>query len=161
MDAHQGGQLALELIDAPGELADATNEFARDARPRRFTKRSQAPRDSLKRSRSVEMAGGDRGLQLWAQIDKVPTKAVDNPRALGHEVLAVITQQADLQGLLVEEGGREPLNSLAQDGAGESPRKDMVGISWLTLSPPRDAHQLRRHAHDALARPEQRLLQAA
>ena len=73
----------------------------------------------------------------------------------------MVTQQPDLKGLLVEKRRREPLDPLAQDGAGDRSSIDLVGLARLALTAARDAHHLRRDAQDVLARAQQRPLQAA
>jgi hypothetical protein len=107
------------------------------------------------------VAGRDARLKLGTEIDQVPTQPVDDPGALGHQVLAVIAQQADLQRTLVQKRFREAVDPFAQHGAGDRSRIDLVGLAGLTLAAARDAHQLRWNAHDALAGAEQRLLQSA
>ena len=161
MDADQRGQLSFELVDAAGQFSDATHELDRDAHPRGAFNRAQPPRDALERARSVEVPRRDGSLKVGTEVDQVPAQAVDDACALGHEVLAVVAQQADLQRTLVQKRRREAVDPFAQNGAGDRPRIDLVGLAGLTLATPRGAHQLRRHAHDALAGAEQRLLEAA
>jgi hypothetical protein len=69
--------------------------------------RSEAAGDALALARVVELAQGDLGLKLWVEDHEVPAQPVDQPRPLADKNLAVIAQQSDLYGLLVEEGGGE------------------------------------------------------
>jgi hypothetical protein len=161
VDAHHGGQLALELVDATGQLANAPHQLGGDAHARGAVERSQPPRNALECARSVQVAGRDTGLKIGTEIDQVPAQAVDDAGALGHQVLAVVTQQADLQRAIVQKRGREPIDPFAQHGARDRPRVDLVGLARLTLAAARGAHQLRRNARDALAGAEERLLKPA
>jgi hypothetical protein len=88
-------------------------------------------------------------LELRVEDNEVPAQPVDQPRALGDQDLAMVAQQPYLDGLLVEDGGREPLDALAQHGPGDRPRVDLVGLPRLAFSTARCAHQLRC---DTLAR---------
>ncbi len=85
MSAHVSGDLAFELVDAASELADATHELGADTHARGLLQRSQPPRDALKGAGAVDLAAGDAGLKLGAQIDEVPAQSVDDAGALGDE----------------------------------------------------------------------------
>ncbi len=101
MDFDQGGDLAFELVEATSELADATHELGGDAHARGPFERSQPPRDAFQRARTINVAGGDAGLKFGQHVEQMPAQAVDDPGALGDEVLAVVTQQPDLERSLV------------------------------------------------------------
>jgi hypothetical protein len=78
-------------------------------------------------------------LQLGApaQRHQLPAQAVDLPAALAHQSRAVIVQQPNLQGVLVQKGGREVLDSLlstARAIARASMRADLP----ISRSPRRD-----------------------
>lgn len=159
--AHLRGQLALELVDAARELSNPTHQLAGHAHPRGSLEGTQPPRDALECARSVQLTGGDAGLKFRAEIDEVPAQAVDDPRALRDKVLAVVAQQADLEPALIQKRGREAIDPFAQNGTGDRPRVDLVGLPRLALPTPRNSHQLRRHARDALTGAEKCLLQSA
>ncbi len=161
MSAHVSGELAFQLVDTAGELADATHELGGDAHARAVLKRAEPTSDAFQTACSVNVAGWDAGLKLGAQIDEVPAQPVDDARALGDKVLAVVTQQPDLKRLLVEKRRREPLDPLAQHGASDRSRIDLVRLAGFALPAPRDPHHLRRDANDVLTRAQQRPLQAA
>ena len=62
------------------------------------------------------------------------------PGALDHELVAVVGQQADLHGRLVELGGSEPVGALPEDGSGDCAGIDPVGLAGFALSSARGAH---------------------
>jgi hypothetical protein len=161
VDTHQRDQLTLELIGTAGELANATDELGGDPHPRGSFERAQPPRDALECASAVQVTRRDARLELGTEIDEVPPKAVDDPGALGHEVVAVVAQQADLERLAIENGGWKALDPFAQNGARDSPRIDLIRLARLALAAPRRTHQPRRNAHDAFAGTEECLLQSA
>jgi hypothetical protein len=91
----------------------------------------------------------------------VPAQAVLRAGALGDKVVAVIGQQPDLHRALVQEGGRKPLDPVAQDGAGGGQRVDLVGLAGFAFAASRAAHQPRRDADHAFAGSDERLLSGA
>ena len=90
----------------------------------------------------------------------MPPQTVHGPSPLGDEILAVIEQQPDLHRLLVQERDREPLDPILDDRAGDRQRVDLIRLARLALALAGSAHPMRRHAHDPLARGQQRLLKA-
>ena len=72
----------------------------------------------------------------------------------------MIVQQPDLQGPLVKERGREALDALSDNGAGDGPGVDLIRLAWLALAAPCLTHHPRRDTNDALTRSDQRLLEA-
>ncbi len=108
----------------------------------------------------VELARGDLRLELGIEDDEIPAQPIDQPRALGNQDLPVIAQQPDLDGLLVEEGGREPLDALAQYSAGDRSRVDLVGLPRLSFAATRGTHQLRCDTQNTLTRGHERALEA-
>jgi hypothetical protein len=91
----------------------------------------------------------------------MPAQPVLRAGALGHEVLAVIGQQADLHRGLVEVGGGEALRPVPDHGAGDRERVDLVRLARLALAPPGGAHPVRCHPHDPLPGPGQRRFEPA
>jgi hypothetical protein len=91
----------------------------------------------------------------------MPAQPVDHARALDHEIVAVIGDQADLHRPLVQVRDREALDPVLDDRAGDRERIDLIGLARLALPAPRRAHPVRRHAHDPLAGCQQRLLEPA
>jgi hypothetical protein len=81
-------------------------------------------------------------------------------RAFGHQVLAVIVQQPDLERLLVQERDRQRLDPFADRVARDRDRVDLIRLARPPLAPARLAHQPRRHPHHALALTNQTALQA-
>ncbi len=93
--------------------------LAGDANSGGLWHRSEPAGDALDLAGIVQLARRDRRLQLGVEDHEVPAQPVDQPRPLGHEDLAVIAQQPDLDGLLVKEGGGELLDTLAQHRTGD------------------------------------------
>jgi hypothetical protein len=61
------------------------------------------------------------------EVVQVPLQPVDHPGPLRHQVLAVIEQESDLQGLLVEMGLGQV--GLAQRRAGHGQCVDRIGLA--------------------------------
>ena len=78
--------------------------------------------------------------------------------ALSNEVLAVIGEQPDFHGLLVEIRDGEHVDAVLDNRAGDRERVDLIGLPWPPLAATRCAHPMRSDSHDPLAGREQRLL---
>jgi hypothetical protein len=83
---------------------------------------------------AVKPAGRQRGLEFGRQVNYVPAQAVLRACALGHEILAVVGEQPDLQRCLVQMGDREALDAFLQHRAGDRPRVDLIGLARLALA---------------------------
>jgi hypothetical protein len=154
--ADEDGQLALELRGTARKLATAADKLASDSYLRRLRKASEQARYACEPARAIERAGGH--LELRAELVQVPAQAVLNARALGDEVLAVVDEQPDLATFALETSSREL--GLAQSGSGDGERIDRIRLAALTDRATRPGHQLRRDAHDPLARGKQEALEA-
>lgn len=77
------------------------------------------------------------------------------------EVLAVVEQQLQLQGGLVEVGARQRLGALPQRRSGDGQGIDRVGLAAGALTLAGGAHQLRGDSHHALSRCDQEALEGA
>jgi len=73
----------------------------------------------------------------------------------------VIDEQADVELDARQLGDRQPLDALAQRGAGDGQRVDQVGLAALPAAAPLPGHQPRRDPDDALATHEQEALEGA
>jgi hypothetical protein len=92
---------------------------------------------------------------------QVPAQALLVLRAGSDQILAVVEQELQLQGLFVEVGGGKGLGSLTQGCAGDGQSVDRIGLAAGALAPATLAHQLRRHPDDALAAGHQETLEGA
>jgi hypothetical protein len=138
---------------------DALGLFACDADSRGLRHRAQPTGDALELAGVVHLARRDLGLQVGVEHDEVDPQPVDQPSALADERVAVISQQPDLRGVVVEEGDREPLDSLSENGAGDCSCVDLVGLARLAFAATRCAHELGCDSHDALACGDECLLE--
>jgi hypothetical protein len=66
------------------------------------------------------------------------------------ERVAVIAEQPDLDSVLVQERGREPLNAVSKHRAGDRSRVDLIGLPRLAFAVAWDTHQLRGHMQHSL-----------
>jgi hypothetical protein len=158
MGANEVAQLALERLGFPCERGDALDLLASDTDPGGLWQRPEPAGDALQLAGVVELARWNLRLELRVEHHEVPAQPVDQPGALGNEDLAVIAQQPDLDSLLIEEGSRESLDPLAQHGAGNRSRIDLVGLPDLAFAAARGAHQLRRDTQNTLAHANERAL---
>ena len=91
----------------------------------------------------------------------MPPQSILDASPFGHQIVAVIGQQADLHRVLVQIRNREAVDPVLDDGASDGQRVDLIRLASLPLPAPRSAHPMRRHANDPLARGQQRLLEPA
>jgi hypothetical protein len=89
----------------------------------------------------------------------MPAQPVHDPGAVGDEVASMIRDQPDLHRPVIQIGGRESLDAVLDDRAGDRQRIDLIGLAPLALALARGAHPLRRDPHDPLAGRDQRLLE--
>jgi len=99
-----------------------------------------------------------RGLPGRVEFVQVPAQPVDDPGALGDEVLAVADQQPNLTSGAEAGGGQV---RLPQRGAGDGERVDRIGFAVTAGAVACMGHQFGRNPHDALARAEQVTFQTA
>ena len=129
------------------------------SRAKRATRPGSPARRDLERVEDmtpVEATG--RGLLAGRQLVEVPAQAALGPRALGHEVLAVVDQEAQLALGAVEAGDRQV--GLAQGGTGDRERVDGIALARLADRAAGTGHELGRHADDRLTREHEVALQA-
>ena len=156
----QREQLALERIRLTGQAADLRDLLARDPHTGPRGQSAQPPVDAVEHLRLVQRALLERGLELGAQRQQMPSQPVLDSGALDHEIVAVISQQPDLHRPLVQIRDRELLDAVLDDRSGDRERVDLVRLARLALPLPRRAHPVRCHANDPLTGGDQRLLQA-
>ena len=151
----QARDLALQAVDDGRQLADAGDQLGamRATVPVQVRERARASRTN-RRSRPA-----GRGLLAGRELVEMPAETVLGPRALGHEVVAVVDEQAHLSLGAVEAGDRQV--GLAQGGPGDREGIDGVALAGLATGAAGPGHELGRHADDRLARDEQVALQAA
>jgi hypothetical protein len=118
---------------------------------------SELASDPIEPDAPVQGAGGD--LQLGPEVVQVPAQATLVLRAGLDQVLAVIEQELDLQGVLVEVGARQRLSALAQGRAGDRKGIDRVRLAGAPFAATALAHQLRGNPHHPLSRGDQEALQ--
>ena len=91
----------------------------------------------------------------------MPEQVVVERGAHPDETLAVIDEQPDVELDAGQLGDRQPLDALAQRGAGDGERVDQVGLAAVAAAAPLAGHQPRRDPDDALATDEQEPLEGA
>jgi hypothetical protein len=153
-------QFALDRLGIACDLSNVGDELQGDLAPCCRLHAPQAPVDPVELARVVELTGGDLRLQVGAEQDQVPAQAVARSGALDDEVLAVVSQQTDLHGCLVEMSDGEALRAFSEDRSCDSARIDLVRLAWLSLSAARGAHHLGWHAKHSLSGCHQRPLEA-
>ena len=89
----------------------------------------------------------------------MPAQALDVPRPLGDEILAMVDEQAELALGAVERRDRQV--GLAEDRLGDGIRIDRVALAGLAHRAADTGHELGRHPDDRFARPEEVDFQAA
>src|SRR4051812_20465405 len=139
--ADEGAQFVLQRVGVAGELTDAGDEFARDAHAGAGGAATQPARDAVQLRGPVQRALGQGGLEVGAEVDEVPAQAVLRAGALGDEIVAVIGQQPDVHGALIQKRGWEALDSVAQHGAGDGQRVDLIRLAGLAFAAARGAHE--------------------
>jgi hypothetical protein len=94
-------------------------------------------------------------------LEQVPAQPIHRAGPLGDEIVAVIEQQPDLHRPLIQVRGRELLDPVAHDRAGDRQRVDLIGLPRPALAFPGRAHAVRRDSHHPLAGRQQRPLEPA
>ncbi len=90
----------------------------------------------------------------------MPAQPVLHPGALLDQILPVVCDQPDVHRPFVQVRGREAIDAVLDDRAGDRLRVDLIGLAALALALTGGAHHLRRHPDYPLARRQQRLLEA-
>jgi hypothetical protein len=139
------------------ELTDAAQLVAGDAHACGLVGAHEAPGDAVLPTPGGQDAGGD--LEFGPEVVQVPAQVVDQRGALRDEALAMIDEQADVELASGQSRDGQGVESLADRGSGDRDGVDHVGLAALARRAARVGHQLRRHAHDALAANEQEALQ--
>jgi hypothetical protein len=73
-------------------------------------------------------AGPSLRFELGSDPHQMPPQPVDQPGALAHQLIAVITEHPDLMGLLIQERNRQVLNSFADRCQRDRPGIDRVRL---------------------------------
>jgi hypothetical protein len=147
---HRHGDLPLELVDPHRQLPDATEQLLSDRRHR--------PIDALQvmfktrdRPQAPEALRGN--LHPREQLVQVPAHTALHAGSLGHQVLAVVHEQADAAGLAVELGDGKARFSKRRPG--HRHRLDGVRLAPLPSGAPGRRHQPSGDAHDHFACPQE------
>src|SRR5450755_2099821 len=147
MRLDQHPQLALEPVDLTGQAADPRDLLASDPDPGSACgELAKAPSDSVEHPRLVQRAALERALELRTEFEQMPPQPVDHARTLDDEVVAMIKQQTDLHRLLIQIRGREAVDPVLDDRAGDRERVDLIRLARLTLPAPGRTHPVRRDA---------------
>ncbi|HET9457264.1 MAG TPA: hypothetical protein VFO78_07980 [Candidatus Limnocylindrales bacterium] len=146
---NEAADLALQVVDRAGQLADPGDELAGDPadRPGR---RGEPILEAGQDDRSIEAAA--RRLAARVELVEVPAQAVLGPGPLGDEVLAVIDEEADLVIGSVEGRDRQVL---AEGGPGDGEGVDRVALAGLAARAAGAGHELGRDPDDGLVGDEQ------
>jgi hypothetical protein len=108
-------ELALELADGSGQLADAAELIARDPNPGVLLGASEATGDALLPANRAQSASGE--LELGPHVVEVRAQVVAQAGALRDETLTVIDEQANVELGARELRDREGVESLADRGS--------------------------------------------
>jgi hypothetical protein len=162
-DAGEAGELGVGAeAPRPGGLGDLLGAGSR--RPTRgrsgpwsLLGASETAAEAIEPDDPIEATG--RELQLGPEVVQVPAQAALVLGAGPDEILAVVEQELDPQGALVEVGGRQGLGTLLQRGPGDRPGVDRVGLAGAAFAPAALPGQLRGHPDDPLSGSDQEALQ--
>ena len=149
--------LALEFADAPGALLDRADLLAGDPDSRGLLAARQPSREALQPDLAVQRAGRD--VDVVEEVVQMPAQPTLLVGAVGDEIVVVVEQQPDLQRVVVQMRGGQPLDALAQRRPGDRQRVDRVALAPLAGAPAGAGHQGRRDPHDPLAAGQQPPLQ--
>ncbi len=155
--AHRFCDLLLQGSGALGALADRPAQLAGDAHPGALLGAGELASHAVEPEDPVQAAG--RQLQFGPEVVQVPAQALLVFRASLDEILAVVEQEPQLQGPLVEVGAGKGLGTLSERRPGDGQRIDRVRLAPRAFPPAALAHQLRRHPDHALARGNQEPLE--
>jgi hypothetical protein len=92
---------------------------------------------------------------------EVPLQRVVERDALASQALAMVDQQPQIELAALQLRRWQGVHAFTQYGPSDRDGVDAVGLSARASAAPRVGHQLRRHAHHALAAGDQEPLQAA
>src|SRR6476469_4092694 len=106
----QGTDLAFELGGPAGAATDLGDQLAGHPHAGALLGAGELAGHPIQPDHAVQGTGGD--LQLGPEVVPVPAQAALVFRAGFDEVLAVVEQELDLQGVLVEVGGGQGLRAL-------------------------------------------------
>jgi len=152
----EGGDLALEGVDLTRERAAALGEDAGASRLDPFEGRERLL-ETGEPAGAVESPDGD--LEGERQLVQVPAEALLDARAFADQVGAVVGQQPQLALGALEAGLGQ--TRFAQGGAGHAGGVDRSALATASGASARRCHELRRHAHAALAGGDEEALEAS
>lgn len=147
---HEAADLALQAVDGPRQLADASHQVEGDAGDG-TREAGEADLERLEDVAAVEAAGC--WLLARMELVEVPAQAGLGPGALGDEVVAVVDEETQLALGTIQAGDRQV--RLTQGCPGDRERVDGVALAWLAPGAAGPGHELGRHAHDRLARDDE------
>ena len=137
LGARHGADLALEPRGASSAIADRPHQLTADANAGALLGAGELASNPIEPDDAIQ--GARRQLQLGPEVMQVPAQALLVLCAGPDEVLAVVEQQLQLQGGLVEVGGGQGLGTLAQrcPGDGEGVDRDRTCRGCARLCGPR------------------------
>jgi hypothetical protein len=150
-----------QLAPLDGDLSDPLQDQFRDANLRAAWQTCEPAGDSLADLRVVKARWGELGFKLRRELHEVPTQPVRQAAAFGHDLVAVVVEDADLERLLVQVRDRERFGPFSERGAGDRGRVDRIGLPRLAYCPPGCLGQPRRDADDSVTAGEKPALQPA
>jgi hypothetical protein len=146
---NKASNLGLQGIDSGAQGGQLADKFAGDP--------SHEPRPPVQAlgqpGKNVLPAQPARWRFFDPELVEMPAQTALDLRSRIDQVLAMVDQQADLPLGSGQASHRQV--RLAQGCAGDRESVYRIALAWLTPVAPRSGHQLRRHPHDGLARPQQ------
>ena len=122
---------------------------------------SESAGDALADLRVVKAGRREIGFKVRCELPEVPTQPVREAAAFGHDLVAVVVEDADLERLLVQVRDRERVDPFSERGARDRGRVDRIGLPRLAYCPPGGLGQPRRDADDSVTAGEKPALQPA
>jgi hypothetical protein len=141
MGAHRLCDLLLQGGGALGAVADRPHQLAGDPHAGPLLGAGELSGNPLQPEGPVQAAG--RQLQLGPEVVQMPAQALLVFRSGLDQILAVVEQQPQLKGVVVEMGGGQGFRALAQSGPGDSESVDRVGLATSSFPAAALPHQLR------------------
>ena len=118
------GDVALELVDRGGQLAQAAQHVARDPDAHRLLGAGEAPADPRRPLLREQRAAGQ--LQLGPEVMQMPEQRAVELDAVANQPLPMIDEQSQIELRPVEVRGREAVQPFLQRGA-----RDVEGVNGV------------------------------
>src|SRR6185295_6664124 len=156
---NHGADLTLELRCAACAVPDRTDQLAADADASALLRAGEPASDPIEPDDAIQATR--RQLEVGPEVVQVPAQALLVFGARPDEILAVVEQQLQIQGRLVEMGDGQGVGALTQRRPRHRQGIDRIGLARSALAAAAFAHQLRGDTDHSLAGIHQEALKGA